>query len=79
MVNRKLIFAKLIGEGYLPQKFAVVLVRGGGFKDTPQVNYTMLRGVLECLPVFYKKRRRSLFGVEDAERRKKREEKEEAG
>lgn len=61
--NKKLIFAKLIGEGYLPQKYALVLIRGGGYKDTPQVNYTMLRGVLECLPLFYKKRRRSHFGL----------------
>lgn len=63
LANKKSIFAKLIGEGYLPQKYALVLVRGKGFKDTPQVNYTIIRGALECLPVFYKKRRRSHFGV----------------
>lgn len=61
--NRKLIFAKIIGEGYIPQKYGLVLVRGRGFKDTPQVNYTIIRGALECLPVFDKKRRRSHFGV----------------
>lgn len=64
--NKKLIFAKLIGEGYLPQKYSLVLIRGGGFKDTPQVNYSMVRGALECLPVFNKKRRRSHFGVSRA-------------
>lgn len=63
LVNRKLIFAKLIGEGHPPQKFSLVLVRGGGFKDTPQVNYTMIRGVLECLALFSKRRRRSIFGA----------------
>lgn len=66
LANKKLIFAKLIGKGYVPQKYALVLVRGGGFKDTPQVNYSMIRGVLECLPVFEKKRRRSHFGASRA-------------
>lgn len=63
LTNRKIVFGKLIGEGYLPQKYSLVLIRGKGYKDTPQVNYTMIRGALECLPIFNKKRRRSLFGA----------------
>lgn len=63
LANGRLVFAKIIGEGYVPQKFALVLVRGGGFKDTPKVNYSIIRGALECLPVFDKIRRRSHFGT----------------
>ena len=61
--NKKNIVAKLVGAGNAPQKFATVLVRGGGYKDTPAVNYSMIRGALECLPLFYKNRKRSIFGV----------------
>jgi small subunit ribosomal protein S12 len=40
----KIIYAKTIGSGNLPIKFAVVLIRGGGFRDTPASNYTIIRG-----------------------------------
>lgn len=61
--TRKKVFAKIIGEGSIPNKYASVLIRGGGYRDTPQVNYTIIRGVLECLSIFRKSRRRSFFGV----------------
>ena len=61
--NGKHIIAKIAGSGYLPNKFAVVLIRGGGFKDTPNAKYTIIRGTYECLPLFDRLRRRSIYGV----------------
>lgn len=55
--------AKLAGSGYLPHKFAIVLIRGKGFKDTPNAKYTAIRGALECLALFNRTSRRSIFGV----------------
>jgi small subunit ribosomal protein S12 len=62
-MDKSIIFTKLIGMGNPPNKFAAVLVSGNGFKDTPSVNYSMVRGALECLPLFNKNRRRSIFGT----------------
>ncbi len=56
--------AKVSGSTYMPNKLAAVLVRGGGHKDTPGISYTVIRGALECLPIFTKTRRRSIYGVE---------------
>lgn len=61
--TQKYVFAKIPGSGNLPQRFGVVLVRGKGYKDTPSINYSLIRGALECLPLFNKTRRRSLYGV----------------
>jgi small subunit ribosomal protein S12 len=61
--NKKHIIAKLPGEGAPITKHANVLVCGHGYKDTPSANYTMIRGALECLSIFSKRRRRSIFGV----------------
>jgi small subunit ribosomal protein S12 len=42
--TRKIVYAKIAGSGYLPTKFSVILIRGSGFKDTPAINYTIIRG-----------------------------------
>lgn len=63
LTNGKHIIAKLPGRGNLPGKHAVVLVRGHGYKDTPGVGYSMIRGALECLSLFDKRRRRSIYGA----------------
>ena len=63
LVNKKRVFAKIPGSGAIPQKFATVLVRGKGYKDTPSVKYSLIRGAYECLPLFNKKRKRSLYGT----------------
>ena len=43
----------------------MVLLEGGGPKDTPGVNYSLLRGVMDFdqEEVFGRKNRRSKFGV----------------
>lgn len=61
--TRKPIFAKLLGSGGIPHKYAAVLVCGHGYNDTPQVNYRIIRGALECSPLYNRKRRRSIYGV----------------
>lgn len=63
LVNKKKIFAKIPGSGSIPQKFATVLVRGKGYKDTPSVKYSLVRGAYECLPLFQKRRKRSIYGA----------------
>jgi small subunit ribosomal protein S12 len=61
--TKRFAIAKIAGSGYLPHKFAIVLIRGKGFKDTPNAKYTAIRGALECLPLFNRNSRRSIFGV----------------
>ncbi len=56
--------AKLIGQGFIPHKYASVLLRGGGFRDTPGSYLTIVRGAYECLAFFSRPRRKSLFGGE---------------
>lgn len=63
LCNQKRITVKLAGSGYYPNKFATVLIRGKGYKDTPGVKYTVIRGKLECIPLLGKKNRRSIYGV----------------
>lgn len=63
LTTNKRVFAKIPGSGVLPQKYNVVLVRGGGYRDTPSVSYSLIRGSLECLPIFKKTKRRSIYGV----------------
>lgn len=59
----KRITAKIPGSGSIPQKFATVLVQGKGHKDTPGVKYKLVRGAFDCLPLFSKTKRRSVYGV----------------
>lgn len=63
LCNKKRVFAKIAGSGLYPQKFASVLVIGRGYKDTPSVKYSIMRGKYDCLTFFDKIRKRSLFCV----------------
>ena len=65
LVNKKKVFAKIAGSGFLPQKFATVLVMGHGYKDTPSVKYSIIRGVCECPTFLEKFRKRSLFALKN--------------
>lgn len=64
--NNKRIFAKIpgIGEHFL-QSFSVVMVRGHGPKDSPGINYHLIRGLCDFIrPELYgRKNRRSKFGL----------------
>jgi len=64
--KQKRIFAKIpgIGEHFL-QAHSVVLVRGHGPKDSPGINYHLIRGSMDFnrVETFGRKNRRSKFGV----------------
>jgi len=67
-INQKRIFAKIpgLGEHYL-QAHSVVLVRGHGPKDSPGINYHLIRGVYDFsrIETYGRKNRRSKFGVKN--------------
>lgn len=66
LLTGKRIFAKIpgLGEHFL-QSHAVVRVRGHGPKDSPGINYHLIRGVddFHKIEVFGRRNRRSKFGV----------------
>lgn len=66
LINNKRVFAKIpgIGEHFL-QAHSVVLLRGHGPKDSPGINYQLIRGLYDFIRVelFGRKNRRSKFGV----------------
>jgi len=64
--NNKRLFAKIpgIGEHFL-QAHSLVLVRGHGPKDSPGINYHLIRGLCDFVKIepYIRKNRRSKFGV----------------
>jgi len=68
-INNKKVFAKIpgIGEHFL-QAHSVVLLRGKGPKDSPGINYHLIRGKYDFnrVEMFGRKNRRSKFGVKKA-------------
>jgi small subunit ribosomal protein S12 len=66
LINKKRVFAKVpgIGEVNILPHF-IVFVRGHGPKDSPGVNYHLVRGMLDfdMLENFERRKRRSKFGV----------------
>jgi small subunit ribosomal protein S12 len=64
--NGKVIHAKVPGIGKPEiQEYSVVMVEGGSPKDTPGVNYTLMRGKLDFdkEEEFKRKKSRSKFGL----------------
>jgi len=66
MINSKRIFAKIpgIGEHFL-QAHNIVMIRGHGPKDSPGINYHLIRGLMDFnrTELFGRHNRRSKFGV----------------
>jgi small subunit ribosomal protein S12 len=65
-VNERRVFAKIPGQGdHFLQAHSVVMVRGHGPKDTPGVNYHLIRGLydFERVEIFGRRNRRSKFGM----------------
>ena len=66
LFNDKKLFAKIpgIGEHFL-QTHSIVFVRGHGPKDSPGINYHLIRGLCDFIKVepYGRKNRRSKFGV----------------
>lgn len=73
ILNKKKLFAKIpgIGEHYL-QAHSLVLVRGHGPKDSPGINYHLIRGVCDFIREenFGRKNRRSKFGTKNKNKEK---------
>jgi small subunit ribosomal protein S12 len=65
-ISKKKIFAKIPGIGkHFLQAHSTVLIRGHGPKDSPGINYHLIRGAHDFnrLELFGRKNRRSKFGV----------------
>jgi ribosomal protein S12 len=66
LINNKRLFAKIpgIGSHYL-QKHSIVLLRGHGPKDSPGINYHLVRGQCDFIEIedFGRVKRRSKFGT----------------
>lgn len=66
LLNNKRLFAKIpgIGEHYL-QAHSMVFVRGHGPKDSPGINYHLVRGLCDFIKdePYGRKNRRSKFGL----------------
>ncbi len=65
--NGARIIAYIPGEGHNLQEHSIVLVKGGGVKDCPGVNYTVVRGVYDTEGVEGRKTSRSLYGTKKPE------------
>jgi small subunit ribosomal protein S12 len=70
-INNKKVFAKIpgIGEHFL-QSHSVVLLRGHGPKDSPGLNYHLIRGKYDFnrVEMYGRQNRRSKFGVKKTEK-----------
>lgn len=65
-INDKKVFAKIPGIGdHFLQAHSVVLLRGQGPKDSPGINYHLIRGLYDFhrVELFGRRNRRSKFGV----------------
>ena len=66
LISEKHVFAKIpgVGEHFL-QSHSVVLLRGKGPKDSPGINFTMIRGLydFDTLELFGRRQKRSKYGV----------------
>lgn len=66
LINEKVVHAKVPGIGNPGiQEYSNVMVEGGSPPDTPGVNYTLIRGLLDFdkEETFFRKKRRSKFGL----------------
>jgi small subunit ribosomal protein S12 len=58
---------RIPGKGNLCSKFNRVLVEGGRANDLPGISYTIKRGGYDFTPLFYKRKRRSIYGTPRSE------------
>jgi len=68
LISSKKIFAKIPGIGdHFLQAHSMVLVRGHGPKDSPGINYHLIRGLYDFnkIELFGRRNRRSKFGVKN--------------
>ena len=75
LVNKYRLTSHIPGIGHNLKKHSTVLIRGGGARDLPGVNYTTIRNVFDLAPVQNRKNRRSIYGIQDDIRALKNKEK----
>jgi small subunit ribosomal protein S12 len=63
LVNKNLLLSHIPGIGHNLRKHSLVLVRTGGARDLPMVNFSCIRGVYDLIGVVNRITRRSLYGV----------------
>ncbi|KAG2495898.1 hypothetical protein HYH03_006136 [Edaphochlamys debaryana] len=63
LTNGYKVLAYIPGEGHNLQEHSMVLVRGGGAKDLPQVRMSVVRGRYDCNGVRDRKKSRSQYGT----------------
>lgn len=61
MSSKKKVLSHIPGMGHSIKRYNKILVRGGGARDLPIVNYTCMRGVLDFEPQL-RRRKRSKYG-----------------
>jgi small subunit ribosomal protein S12 len=64
--NQKRVFAKIPGIGdHFLQAHSIIMLRGHGPKDSPGLNYHLIRGLCDFIKeeIFGRKNRRSKFGL----------------
>ena len=69
--NGKRVFTQIPGIGHYLHEHSVVMVEGGGSKDLPGVNFSLMRGLEDftSMESFDRRRKRSKYGLKkDAER-----------
>nr|YP_004841717.1 ribosomal protein S12 [Ichthyophthirius multifiliis]AEL89259.1 ribosomal protein S12 [Ichthyophthirius multifiliis] len=71
LVNKFRLTSHIPGIGHNLKKHSSVLIRGGGARDLPGVNYTCIRGVYDLAPVQDRRNRRSIYGIQNEQRVKK--------
>lgn len=71
LTSKGRVTARLPGHDYHCSKYNRVLVEGGRANDLPGVGYTLTRGVYDFSPVVGKRKRRSIYGVDRPEEKKK--------
>jgi small subunit ribosomal protein S12 len=67
--NALFITAYIRGSGHNLRKYSEVLVSGGGARDLPGVNYRCIRGVLGLMGLVRKRRRRSIYGAKNVDKK----------
>src|SRR5580698_10163748 len=71
LVNRKRVVSHIPGSGHNLRKHSNVFIRGGGTRDLPGVYHTCIRGVFDLAGCNYKTKRRSIYGVDQGNKKKK--------
>lgn len=63
MTSNCKVLAYIPGSGHTLRRHSKTLLRGGGARDLPVVNYSCIRHVYDFEPLYGKKRRKSIYGV----------------